>query len=236
ALAVAVKEGLLQRNAATLVDRLPQRQSEMAAWTAAEAKAFLDSTTTHRLAGPWALTMSGLRRGEVLGLRWSDIDLDGDRPTVTIRRSRVSLGRTGGGISEGAPKSLRSSRRVPLAPYAVSALKHTRTVQVLERESAGEYYEDKGYVVANEIGEPIHPDTYSSEFRRLSRLAGLRPIRLHDCRHSAISLLLAAGVPVVTVAGVMGHDPVITQRIYAHMFEDDAHDAMATLDRVLRGL
>lgn len=89
-------------------------------------------------------------------------------------------------------------------------------------------------VAVNEIGEPVHPDTYSADFQRLAANAGLRRIRLHDCRHSAISLLLAAGVPVVAVAGVMGHDPVVTQRIYAHMFEDDAVDAMATLDKVLR--
>ena len=71
---------------------------------------------------------------------------------------------------------------------------------------------------------------------KLAAGAGLRRIRLHDCRHSAISLLLAAGVPVVAVAGVMGHDPVVTQRIYAHMFEDDAVDAMATLDKVFRSV
>lgn len=236
ALNAAVREGLLQRNVAQLVDRMPQPQQEMAAWTAEESRVFLICTQEDRLAGAWALTMSGLRRGEVLGLRWSDIVLDGERPGVTVRRSRVSLGRAGGTVSEGDPKSKRSRRRVPLAPYAIEALRHTREVQDAERADAGTAYQDTGYLAVNEIGEPVHPDTYSADFQRLSAKAGLRRIRLHDCRHSAISLLLAAGVTVVAVAGVMGHDPVVTQQIYAHMFEDDAVDAMATLDKVLRRL
>ena len=130
--------------------------------------------------------MSGLRRGEVLGLRWSDIALDGERPAVTVRRSRVSLGRAGGTVSEGDPKSKRSRRRVPLAPYAIEALRHTREVQDGERASAGPAYQDTGYLAVNEIGEPVHPDTYSADFQRLAAKAGLRRIRLHDCRHSAI--------------------------------------------------
>jgi len=236
ALNAAVREGTLQRNVAQLVDRMPQKHQEMAAWTAEEARTFLTATQSHRLAGAWALTMSGLRRGEVLGLRWADIDLDGERPTVTVRRSRVSLGRAGGTVSEGDPKSMRSRRRVPLAPYAISALLYSREVRDRDRATMGAAYRDRDYLAANEIGDPIHPDTYSADFQRLAVGAGLRRIRLHDCRHSAISLLLAAGVPVVAVAGVMGHDPVVTQRIYAHMFEDDAVDAMAALDHVLRNL
>ena len=234
ALNAAVREGMLQRNVAQLVDRMPQRHSETDAWTADESRAFLISTKEDRLAGAWALTMSGLRRGEVLGLRWEDVVLDGARPGVTVRRSRVALGRAGGTVSEGDPKSQRSRRRVPLAPYAIEALRHTLEVQHRERAFAGAAYQDSGYLVVNEIGEPLHPDTYSADFQRHVAKAGLRRIRLHDCRHSAISLLLSAGVPVVTVAGVMGHDPVVTQRVYAHMFENDAVDAMATLDQVLR--
>ena len=139
-------------------------------------------------------------------------------------------------MSEGDPKSMRSRRRVPLAPYAISALLYSREVRDRDRATVGAAYRDRDYLAANEIGDPIHPDTYSADFQRLAVGAGLRRIRLHDCRHSAISLLLAAGVPVVAVAGVMGHDPVVTQRIYAHMFEDDAVDAMAALDHVLRNL
>ena len=90
--------------------------------------------------------------------------------------------------------------------FALTALAHTQAVQQQEREAAAEAYRDLGYLAVDEIGAPIHPDSYSAEFRRIVAGAGLRRIRLHDCRHSAISLLLAAGVPVVAVAGVMGHD------------------------------
>lgn len=230
----AIREGLLVRNPAALVDLLPEPTEEMAAWTAEEASAFLAATRAHLWAGPYALSLSGLRRGEVLGARWSDVTLEDPNPSVAIRRSRVQLGHAGGGVSEGEPKSARSRRTVPLAPYAVDALVATRALQERHREILGSAYGEDNFVCANELGQPPRPETYSDVFYRISKAAGLRRIRLHDLRHTSVTLMLGAGIPVHVVASVHGHDPVITQRIYAHTQTGDAVAAMSALDKLLR--
>jgi integrase len=230
----AVREGILIRNPASLVDLLPERNQEMKAWTAEEAAAFLQVTANHLWSGPFALSLSGLRRGEVLGARWSDVTLDGDLPALFVRRSRVQLGHDGGGISEGEPKSARSRRSVPLAPYAVTALTHTRVLQDKNRLLAGAAYMDGDFVCCDELGRPPRPETYSTIFHRIADGAGLRRVRLHDLRHTSVTLMLGAGVPVHVVASVHGHDPVITQRIYAHTQTADAVAAMAALDGLLQ--
>jgi integrase len=230
----AVREGLLVRNPAQLVDLLPQPVQEMQSWTQDEASAFLLSTADHEWAGPFALSLSGLRRGEVLGMRWTDVALDSALPHVVVRRSRVQLGHDGGGVSEGEPKSARSRRIVPLAPFAVDALRATQRSQANSRRDLGQTYLDEGFVCADASGRPPRPETYSNVFHRVAAAAGLRRVRLHDLRHTSVTLLLSAGIPVHVVASIHGHDPVITQRIYAHTQHDDAVAAMATLDRILR--
>ena len=230
----AVREGLLVRNPAQLVDLLPQPTQEMQAWTQQEASAFLTATARHPWAGPFALSLSGLRRGEVLGARWSDIDLDGDQPHFVVRRSRVQLGHDGGGVVEGEPKSARSKRVVPLAPFAVQALQTTRRQQSDFRAAMGATYLDDDFVCADPSGRPPRPETYSNIFHRIAAVAGLRRVRLHDLRHTSVTLLLGAGIPVHVVASIHGHDPVITQRIYAHTQRAEAVAAMDTLDRILR--
>lgn len=234
ALNAAVRDGTLSRNPAMLVERIYQPATETDSWTAGEAAAFLAATRNHIWAGPLALSLSGLRRGEVLGSRWADVDLEADPPRIAVRRSRVQLGRKGGGVSEGQPKSLRSRRTVPLAPFAVEALKATRDLQAERRALAGDAYDDQDFVCANELGAPPRPETYSIVFHRLADEAGLRRVRLHDLRHTSVTLMLGAGIPVHVVASVHGHDPAITQRIYAHTHTADAMTAMKALDKALR--
>lgn len=230
----AVREGLLVRNPAQLVDLLPQPTQEMQSWTQEEASVFLLATADHEWAGPFALSLSGLRRGEVLGMRWSDVVLDTARPHLVVRRSRVQLGHNGGGVSEGEPKSVRSRRVVPLAPFAVDALRSTQRLQDDNRRDLGDAYVEDGFVCADASGRPPRPETYSNVFHRVAAAAGLRRVRLHDLRHTSVTLLLGAGIPVHVVASIHGHDPVITQRIYAHTQHGEAVAAMATLDRMLR--
>ncbi len=230
----AVREGILVRNPAALVNLLPEPTEEMKAWTADEASAFLGATSEHLWAGPFALSLSGLRRGEVLGARWSDVTLDAPQPAVVVRRSRVQLGHDGGGISEGEPKSARSKRSVPLAPYALTALRRTRNLQAQQRLAAGAAYDDGDFVCCDELGRPPRPETYSTVFHRIADGVGLRRVRLHDLRHTSVTLMLGAGVPVHVVASIHGHDPVITQRIYAHTQTADAVAAMSALDKILR--
>ncbi|HYN74632.1 MAG TPA: site-specific integrase [Candidatus Limnocylindria bacterium] len=229
----AVREGILIRNPAALVSLLPEPREEMKAWTAEEAAAFLTATSDLLWAGPFALSLSGLRRGEVLGARWTDVTLEGPQPTIVVRRSRVQLGQVGGGVSEGEPKSARSRRSVPLAPYALTALRRTRSMQATHKLAAGPAYDDGDFVCSDELGRPPRPETYSNVFHRIADRAGLRRVRLHDLRHTSVTLMLGAGVPVHVVASIHGHDPVITQRIYAHTQTSDAVAAMAALDKIL---
>ena len=154
ALNAAVREGILIRNPAAMVNLLPEPTAEMKSWTSEEAAAFLSVTSGHLWSGPFALSLSGLRRGEVLGARWTDVTLDGQQPAIVVRRSRVQLGHGGGGISEGEPKSARSRRSVPLAPYALMALRRTRSLQAAHRLAAGAAYEDGDFVCCDELGRP----------------------------------------------------------------------------------
>jgi len=234
AFGAAIREGILIRNPAALVGLLPEPTEEMKAWTADEAAAFLAATAEHLWAGPFALSLSGLRRGEVLGARWPDVTLDGRQPVLVVRRSRVQLGHDGGGVSEGEPKSARSRRSVPLAPYALTALRRTRSLQAAHRLAAGEAYDTGDFVCCDELGRPPRPETYSTVFHRIADRAGLRRVRLHDLRHTSVTLMLGAGIPVHVVASIHGHDPVITQRIYAHTQTADAVAAMSALDKILR--
>jgi integrase len=124
----AVRQGTLSRTAAKLVERPSQTRREMQTWTAEQAAAFLEAVATDRLAQAWQLSLYGLRRGEVLGLCWSDIDLDAK--TLTIRRARVEV--TGSGVLEVGPKTERSGRTLPLDEAVVASLRSLKTRQARE--------------------------------------------------------------------------------------------------------
>ena len=125
---------------------------------------------------------------------------------------------------------------MPLAPYALAALRRTRSLQAAHRLVAGAAYDPGDFVCCDELGRPPRPETYSTVFQRIADRVGLRRVRLHDLRHTSVTLMLGAGIPVHVVASIHGHDPVITQRIYAHTQTADAVAAMSALDKILRGL
>jgi integrase len=136
-----------------------------------------------------------------------------------------------------SPKTSAGKRSVPLDPSLVKLLKSHQTQQGAERLAAGEAYSDDGYVLADELGVPYHPDTISDTFERLVKAAELPRIRLHDTRHTAASLMLAAsGVPTKVVSELLGHSsPTITLSIYAHVIPGMAEDAGAALSASLLG-
>lgn len=231
----AVEDGWCRTNPAVKVkvpkdDRLGGET--MTCWTRAERTAFLTHTATDPLAVGWMLTSVGMRRGEVLGLRWADVQLDSVDPTVTIRRTRGLVRRT---IVEGTPKSPASHRTLHLRdlPGLVALLRATRKAQVTQQLAAGPAYAqgDKhgGYVVADGLGQPVHPETYSRRFGALCKAAGVRVIRLHDARHTSVTLMLGAGVPLHLAAAWHGHDKVTMLRVYAHAMPDDLASAGAAL-------
>ena len=212
----AMKEGLVARNVASLVKRPGVEHHEMASWTPEEAVQFREHARDERLVACWLLTLAGLRRSELLGLRWSDVDLDGG--TVSVAQGRVVV--EGQGTLTGDPKSKRSRRALPMPADVLAALRAFKVQQANERQALGQRYPDTGFVAVNEVGSPIRPETYSAEFARLAKAAGVPVIRLHDVRHTAATMLLDGGTTPSATAKWLGHDPAITLRVYGHVYDD----------------
>jgi len=142
----------------------------------------------------------GLRRGEAVGLRWEDVDLDAGY--ARISQQVVQLGWA---TEVGEPKTDSGSRTVSLDAATVAALRRWRAAQAAERRQWGKAWTDTGLVFTREDGSQLHPDLVISSFERICRAAGLPPIRLHDLRHTAASLALQAGVPLKVVSEQLGH-------------------------------
>jgi integrase len=202
------------------------------AWTAAEASKFLTSVSDDRLRAAWWLLLGrGLRRGEISGLKWSNIDLEGGVLRVVETRVVVSAKATAS-----TPKTSAGRRAVPLDDHLVSELKSHRARQWEERLAAGEAWEATDHLFVDELGHPYRPETLSRQFTKLSKAAGLRTIRLHDTRHTAASLMLAAGEAPKVVAETLGHSsPTITVNVYQHLMPGMGEAAGARLTGLLAG-
>jgi len=217
----AVRWQAISRNPADAADPpRPGVRPEMRTWSAAQLRAFLDSLANDRLAGCWwLLATTGMRRGEALGLRWVDVDLD--RKLIRITRTLITtdVQRKGSpGFSWGTPKTAKGRRTVALDDQAVGALKAHRKRQREERLAAGAEYQDQDLVICEPDGSPIHPKTISYQFRKAARSAGVPPIRLHDLRHTHATLALQAGVHPRVVQERLGHANVsITLDTYSHV-------------------
>jgi integrase len=171
------------------------------------------------------LTMYGLRRGEVLGLRWDDVDLQARTLTVKIARTDVA-----GTVISGDPKSSRSKRTLPLDVDLITALCALRLRQHDEAGLAGSAYMGSGYVVVDEQGVPYRPEWYSDTFQKLAASAALNSIRLHDARHTCGTLMHLRGVPITVISAWLGHaSAAFTMKTYVHSQDDALRAAGATL-------
>ena len=202
----------------------------MRTWSPAEARRFLECVADGRLYAMWALFLaSGLRRGEVAALRWTDIDLD--QAVLSIRRSRVSVAWQ---VHESQPKTRSSRRVVSLDDRMVAVLRAHRRRQLEERLAWGSAWIDSGFVFVRENGEPLHPETITSMFAALVEKAGVPKIRLHDLRHTSASLALAAGIHPKIVSERLGHSSVsITLDLYSHVAPGLQAEAAEKLGRVI---
>jgi len=250
ALTDAVRHELVRRNAAKDA-RVPKAvRPKVHPWEPVELGAFLDHAAAHRLGSFFELVaLAGLRRGEALGLRWSDVDLE--RGFLVVRQQVVQLdadldpepcpscGQAHRGLAFGAPKTASGeARRVDLGDRGIGTLLAHRLVQDAERAVLGVAYVDHGLVFARETGAPIAPESATKTFGRLVIEARLRPVRLHDLRHGRASLMLAAGVPLAVVSKMLGHLSItITSDTYSHLLEGvgraaaDAADALVPIRR-----
>ncbi len=225
-----LRQGYVTRNVASLVDRPGARSKETTAWSPTEASSFLSAVRGDRLFAMWLLALTrGLRRGELAGLRWSDVDLDAGQ--VSITHTRVSIG---GRAEASSPKTAGSRRSVALDPSLVAALREHRRAQLELRMAWGPAYDDGGWVFSREDGAPLHPESISQRFDRLCTRVGARRIRLHDLRHTTATLLLAQGTPVKVVSELLGHADVrVTLAIYQHTTPDQHAAAGAALTESL---
>ena len=224
----AMRQGWVVRNVAHLVDRVPQTKPEMQTFTEGDVRKLLKAAESDRLEAAWHLALSGLRRGEVCGLKWDDIDLGAGQ--LAIRRTRIMVD---GAVQDSTPKTAKGNRDLPLPDSLARVLKRARKRQNEDRLLLGVDYLEGGYVVADEGGSPMHPETLGLAWARLLERAGVRHLRLHDARHTCGTLMHLRGVPVAVIAAWLGHaDAAFTMRTYVHSQDDALRSAASVLDVV----
>jgi integrase len=226
-----VAEGDLARNVARHVDRVPGKPTKFETYEPEQVAAVLDSLADDRDRHAWHLALTGLRRGEIGGLKWAHIDLKAK--TLQIADTRVSA--NGKAIDqEGVTKSASSSRPLPIPDGLLAELKAAKRRQAAEKLALGAAYADLGYVVCNEAGEPYHPDTLTKMWTKAVAKAGVPHIRLHDARHTCATTMHLQGVPIGVVAAWLGHaDSSFTMRTYVKSQPEALRAAAQSLSRVV---
>jgi integrase len=227
----AVRWGLLARNPVDVVDPPRVSQQAMKTWSADQVRQFLTFIGDDRLRAMWVVfCTTGMRRGEVLALRWEDLDLPNRR--LSVRRSLVEVDYE---IREVEPKTPRSRRSVSLDPVTVEELARHRRRQAKERLAAGAQ-PVRDYVFTHPSSFPLQPQNVSQAFGNLARAAGLPIIRLHDLRHTSASLALSAGIHPKVVSERLGHSTVqLTLDLYSHVAEGIHEGAADELGAVIFG-
>lgn len=215
ALKQAMRWNLIPRNPADAVRPPAVPHAEMRALSAAQVQQLLASTADKTMSTLYALAAtSGLRLGELLGLRWADLDFDRQQLTVIRTAHRIR----GQGIVYGEPKTSAGRRTVRLGSMVVAMLRQHRAAQLAHRLYAGPAWNDNDLVFASGFGTPIEDSRISRAFVRDLAAAGLPRVRFHDLRHTAATLLLEQGVGIKTVQATLGHSTIsTTMDIYAHV-------------------
>jgi integrase len=230
----AVRWSYLPRNVAEYSDPPKQTSSgkAMRTWTPEELRSFLAHVEDDSYFAAWVLASNtGMRRGEVLGLRWQDIDFD--RRRLSIRQTIISVDYK---VEVGEPKTARGRRTVALDSRTVTALRAHRATQNELKIKLREAWEDLGLVFCQENGSPLHPDRFTQMFDKHVRDSGLPRIRLHDLRHTHATLALAAGIHPKVVSERLGHSTVaFTMDVYSHAIPSMEAEAAETIANLVRG-
>ncbi|MEU8527884.1 site-specific integrase [Streptomyces sp. NPDC048629] len=230
ALSAACREELITRNVVTLVEPPRPKARELKPWSLDETLDFLAAARRDPLYAAFVLAIAmGLRRGELIGLRWADLDLDN-----RVLYVRQQTQRRRGVLYDDDPKG-RRRRAVPLPALCIAPLRWHRMRQNEQRTKAGERREEGGYVFTTRTGRPVEPRNVYRSFTRVADSAGLRVIRLHDARHGCATLLTAAGVAPRVVMEILGHSQIsITMDVYTHVVQDTQREAISHMDRLLK--
>ena len=232
ALSHGMKWGVLMRNVCDAVDPPKPRRKEMTALDAAGVERFFDAAFNSPYGAFFFLAIyTGLRRGEMLGLRWSAIKLAARTLSVTETIQRVK----GKGLVSLEPKTDRSRRSVSLPPDAVALLSGLKIKQREEREAIGLDWTESDYVFSHIDGRPFHPDTVSHTFGVIIKKSGLPHIRLHDLRHTHATMMMELGINPKIVSERLGHaSVVITLDLYSHVSPGLQEEAAAKFGEELR--
>ncbi len=230
ALTSACREELIARNVAKLVEPPRTDNRELQPWSLDETLDFLAACRRDPLYAAFVLAIAmGLRRGEIIGLRWFDLDLDN-----RVLYVRQQTQRRRGVLYDDDPKS-RRRRVVPLPALCIAPLRWHRMRQTAARSKAGETWQASDYVFTTRTGRQVEPRNVYRSFTRVAESAGLRVIRLHDARHGCATLLTAAGVAPRVVMEILGHSQIsITMDVYTHVVQDTQREAISHMDRLLK--
>lgn len=231
ALGHALKWQLIARNPADAVEAPRPSRTEIKTPSVAQLHRLLDAAKATSLGTLVHLAvLTGLRQGELLGLRWDDVDLD--EGVLYVRQTAQWL--PGKGVVFRPPKTHRSTRPVALSPATVTVLRQHRRAQLKTRIRLGPSYDDHGLVFASPQGFPLDPSNLRRAWRGVIRASGLPPLRFHDLRHAHASLLLQHGVHPKVVSERLGHATVTTTLdTYSHTIPGLQTEAVAQLDETL---
>lgn len=231
ALRQAVRWQVLAANPEDGVTPPKTEQPRLRVPSAEEVARLIAATRREYRAAVAVAAATGLRRGEVLAMRWDAVKLDDGGSSLRVEGT---LQRTPDGLVVLPPKTERSRRTVPIPPSLVTMLKSLRGDQLERRVKAGPAWRDGGYVFDRGDGRPVDPDTFGDAFRAARDVAKLEGVRLHDLRHAWASLQIEAGTDARTVSDLLGHATVgFTMQTYVHPNGDQRAAAAATVERLL---
>lgn len=221
----AMRRRLIVRNPAEFVEASGRDSKRREAMSRSDLAKLHDHLRDDPLYACWLLTLNGLRRSEVMGLRWSDVDLE--HSTLTISHARVDVN---GRSVVGKPKTARGTRTLPLPSQVVHTLREMRSAQA---KALGRGQVKDGYLAVNPAGEPLRPEVWTREWRRHCAAAGVAPVSLHAARHTSVTVLRDAGVADHLVAAWHGHDEVVMRRTYSHAALDELTAVGSALARAM---
>jgi integrase len=228
----AVKWGMIPNNPAAAVDPPRYRKKEMEVWSEDEVRRFLEVAESHRLFAAFHLAVTtGMRRGEILGLRWIDIDFE--KRTLSISQA---LAETANGIVLQEPKTSSGKRSIALSQSTIDVLMKHKRSQAAEKLRAGTMYRDHGLVFASTVGTPISPRNFTRVWYTLREKAGVKPINFHSIRHTHATLMLKQGIHPKIVSERLGHSNIsITLDTYSHVIPGLQQAAIDRFDDALFG-
>jgi integrase len=233
ALNQAQRWGIVQHNLASLVELPRLRRREVAALSPAEARAIIHALSGDRISSLVTVALAtGLRLGELLGMRWQDLDLDAG--VLTVRHSLQRLPGRGPELVE--PKTARSRRSIVLGRSTLAALRSHRATQLEDRIWAGNRWREGDFVFTTSVGTPMLAGDVTKRFQARLASASLPRMRFHDLRHGSASLLLSQGVHPRVVMELLGHSTIaLTMNTYSHVIPQLEREAADRMESVLTG-